>query len=71
VRCENIDTDGLLDICSECKARGKFIYDDALEKSWKIQCSECANSTECYATFVSAMVEWNVQQRKEQRHENN
>jgi hypothetical protein len=57
----SVDTDGILDRCSECGARAGFKMHDF---GWSVECSECANM--CPVSFYKdkAMIKWNIQNRK-------
>lgn len=63
-----VDTDGILDRCSECEARARFVvHDDFTSRKWGIECTECANATSLYDDRGTAMAEWNKVQRQERQ----
>jgi uncharacterized protein (DUF983 family) len=59
-RFTGVDTTGLLDRCSRCGERAAF---HRFSTASYVQCSECAEATDFYATANEAMIEWNKQQR--------
>jgi uncharacterized protein (DUF983 family) len=58
-----VDTNGLLDRCSRCGERAAF---HRFVAASYVQCSECAEATDFYATANEAMIVWNKQQRAAQ-----
>lgn len=56
---EKIDLDEILDYC-HCGANAKFIYDtDNKPKPWRVDCTECAETTDWVSSRDIAMVVWN------------
>lgn len=59
-----IDTNGLADKCSQCKARAGF---ERLLKNGsilvRVRCSECCETGEWYSSHFFAAFSWNKQQR--------
>ena len=60
----SVDTHGVLDRCSECHARARFIHVKGKKENWWVECSECANRTDSVAFKGDAMVQWNKEQRR-------
>ena len=57
------DTNGLLDLC-DCGARGAFVE---VWGGWRVDCSECSQSTLKSRDKYKAMIEWNIMQREIKR----
>ena len=61
---ERIDTDGLLDRC-QCGARAKFTLDYTHQpNSWRVDCTECAETTDWVFAEDQAMIAWNKAMRR-------
>ena len=58
----SIDTDGILDRCSECGARARF-KERNIGFPYGVECSECANAVDYHQTKERAMIVWNQTQR--------
>jgi len=66
MRRELTNTDGLLDKC-HCGANAKIVFDDGDDpsKRWRIDCTECAETTGWQTYPDDAFTEWNKKIRKE------
>lgn len=60
----NIDYTGILDRCSECKARACFKTRQIGQNRFCCQCSECANGIDWQPSKLDAWQQWNHEQRK-------
>jgi uncharacterized protein (DUF983 family) len=58
------DTDGLLDRCSDCGERAGF---EKLLFITRARCTDCCEQTEWFKDKFSAMIDWNLSQRKQGR----
>lgn len=63
MRHEQIDTDGRLDKC-HCGAFAKFVCDTEHQpRSWRVDCTECPETTDWVFCESSALTTWNQMMR--------
>lgn len=65
MRSTRIDTDGIFDLC-HCGAHPRVIHDtDHQPNSWRVDCMECAETSDWVDSQTQAMVIWNKRIRVE------